>query len=126
MDLRFIPRVFVAGTLFLLAADATLRGVEPPPANRGSKLTQERVREALQREVYGLSEDREKLLQAAANDEAGAQLPQWYLGRVQGADGNWKAADAKPTAREGQLYREYAALRSTKADDAASHKLLAD
>lgn len=92
------------------------------PAGR----TQEQVREALQREVYGLPAEREQLLAAASAADPQARLPRWYQGQVQTAGGAWRAVDQPVAAAEGRLYREYAALRSEKLDDAESHKALAD
>jgi hypothetical protein len=88
--------------------------------------TQEQVREALQREVYGLAAEREQLLVAASAADPQAWLPRWYQGQVQTASGAWRSVDQPVAAAEGRLYREYAALRSEKLDDAEAHKALAD
>jgi hypothetical protein len=124
MNARVIP---LAGCWLMVWCWANWSGAEEAGVPyRASRLTQEKVREALQREVYGLGADRERMLLAAAKGEADAPLPQWYLGRVQSADGAWKSVDEAPSAREGQLYREYVAQRNAKADDAAGQKSLAD
>ncbi|WP_425614689.1 polymorphic toxin-type HINT domain-containing protein [Anatilimnocola sp. NA78] len=88
--------------------------------------TVESVREALQREVYGLTADREQLLRQASEADPESPLPHWYLGQVRSADGKWQAVDAQPTSREAQLTREYQALRATKKDDANGNRQLAD
>jgi hypothetical protein len=86
----------------------------------------EQVREALQREVYGLPAEREQLLSAASAADPQAALPRWYRGEIKSADGQWRLADKPVAAAEGRLWREYAALRSEKLDDAESHRALAD
>lgn len=83
-----------------------------------SAKTREQGQEALQREVYGLSTERNQLLSAAIEAEPQSSLPRWYQGQVQGADGQWKSTDKPVAPRDGQLYREYADLRNTKPDDA--------
>lgn len=84
------------------------------------------VREALQREVYGLNADRDQLLQQAVAADPEAALPHWYLGQVRTADGKWQAADARPTSRQAAATREYQTLRATKKDDANGNRQLAD
>jgi DnaJ-domain-containing protein 1 len=114
------------GLLGLLFIPGWSHATEPESPLVASSATLAQVHEALQREVYGLGDDREKLLTAASAAEPKAPLPRWYLGQVQGADGSWKPAGAPLNLRDGQLYREYAALRATKSDDATAHKSLAD
>lgn len=95
-------------------------------ADEPAERTREQVREALQREVYGLPAEREQLLAAASAADPQANLPRWYQGQIQTASGAWRSVDKPTAAAEGRLYREYAALRSEKLDNAESHKALAD
>jgi hypothetical protein len=96
------------------------------PAVAMKPATVELVREALQREAYGLSAERAALLRTAVQDDADAPQPHWYLGEVRSADGGWEQAGKVLDPRAGQLVREYRILRDTKADDAQGQKSLAD
>ncbi len=117
----------VVGLIGLLMVPASLLSATPEPAPaEQSKEGREAVREALQREVYGLAADREQLLLRAVEAEPKAALPRWYLGQVQSADGKWQSIGKLPSAREGQLWREYRDLRDTKLDDAAGNLALAE
>lgn len=127
MNVRSIPQWLVGCMVVAVVLHIGLvSGAEPEVPARTSPSTQAKVHEALQREVYGLAAERDKMLSAAVMSEAGAAFPRWYLGQVRAADGTWRAIDKPPAAREGQLYRSYVAQRSAKADDAVGQKLLAD
>ena len=64
------------------------------------------VREALQREAYGLNAERDQLLQQAVEADPEAALPHWYLGQVRTAEGKWQAVDAQSTSPHTAATRE--------------------
>jgi hypothetical protein len=85
------------------------------------------VREALQREVYGLEGDRQRLLDAATSAAPDHELARWHQGYVRDAAGNWsKAADAPKDIRRQALLRQYDKVRAATADTVTSQLELAD
>lgn len=91
-----------------------------------SKQADEAVREALQREVYGLDDDRQQLLSSALQTAPDNASARWHQGYVRGANGEWtKAGDQANKKRQAQL-KAYENLRSTHADTVAQQLELAD
>lgn len=113
--------------LGILAIPAWSAGAEPRARlEPGNEKTTEVVREALQREIYGLSTERKQLLQEAIKADDTAAQPHWLLGQVRTADGGWSNIDKAPSLPVTELAREYQAVRDTKQDDAAGNRSLAD
>ena len=121
---RLLVAVLLGSPLVTVAATPETATAEKK-SERESK-TVASVREALQREVYGMNADRDQLLQQAIDADPDAPMPHWYLGQVRTADGKWQTADAQPTLRQAEATREYQTLRATKKDDATGNRQLAD
>lgn len=69
-------------------------GVSRAEPQRGDRLAaEEAVQEALQREMYGLASERERLLQAAAVHSPQFAPAQWHLGKVMDSRHRWISAD---------------------------------
>lgn len=91
MTSRFhLRRLTTCGVAISIALLSALCTAEPASRPVDSAKTREQVQEALQREVYGLSAERNQLLSAASEAEPLSSLPRWYQGQVQGADGQSK------------------------------------
>jgi hypothetical protein len=116
----------VVGLLFGFFTACVSHTVADDRGGEGQRAARDLVQEALQREAYGLATERYELLRAAMKADPEMALPRWYLGQVRSASGIWGNAGRTPDPATGQLYREYRALRDTKADDAQGHKSLAD
>jgi len=84
------------------------------------------VREALQREVYGLDQDREQLLSAALKAAPDNAAARWHQGYVRSATGEWIKADDKSNKKRQALLKGYENLRGTYADTATDQLELAD
>lgn len=123
MDVRCVRWFRSAAGLAALSLFVGFTCAEEP---RRPASSSDLLREALQREVYGLIADREQLLAAASAADAEARLPRWHQGLVQTAAGEWRSTDKGVSAAESRRWREYVAVRGEKNDDAESHRFLAD
>jgi hypothetical protein len=122
----FGPRWAICSAWVIATFISVANADEPQSPPSGSAKTREQVQEALQREAYGLSEERNRLLAAAVEANPNDALPRWYLGQVQKSDGTWLDSNSLPATKERQLYQEYVNVRDAKADDAAGQKSLGD
>lgn len=95
-------------------------------APQAAKQADAAVREALQREVYGLDDDREQLLSAAINSAPEHAAARWHQGYVRGANGEWVKADDQSNKKRQALLKGYENLRSTYEDTTADQLALAD
>jgi hypothetical protein len=115
----FLPVLFLATTVFvpgnLQAAEAT-----------GASKAEEAVREALQREIYGLVEDRDSLLNSAVDTAPNNSAARWHQGYVRGAKGDW-VVGGEPTDKSYQeLLALYGKLRTAASNTVAGQLDLAD
>jgi len=84
-----------APALLALASGMSLATWAPLPASAAESQAQRResakdtVREALQREVYGLTEDREAMLASAAAADPKLDAAHWHRGLVKDEQGKW-------------------------------------
>jgi hypothetical protein len=89
-------------------------------------VAQRLVSEALNREVYGDSNDRERLLQQALANYPGLAAAHWHLGHVN-VKGNWLTYEEAATQSQLQpQLEEYRQRRSSCADTVAGQLALAD
>ena len=72
------------------------------------------VTEALQREIYGLSAERDELLRRAAAQSPNFAPAQWHLGNVKDARNRWLSAD--------DFIEQWASSRKTKEYERARHE----
>lgn len=85
-------RILIAASLGLIAATAAgIAQAEPPRAGREG--AEDAVSEALMREIYGLSDERDQLLNAAAAQAPQFAPAQWQRGMVKGWRKNWVSVD---------------------------------
>ncbi|WP_254507584.1 polymorphic toxin-type HINT domain-containing protein [Anatilimnocola floriformis] len=121
--------VGIGGILFLPAY--TIQAVERSGSTKESlqkseKQATEAVREALQREVYGLMEDREKLLSEAALAAPDNRAVRWQLGYVRTAEGEWLNSQDHPSKRREAQLRAYDQRRNKAGENAQGQFELAD
>lgn len=113
---------------FLLA----LAGFIPPAILGADKVSDAHrqaddvVREALQREVYGLDDDREQLLTSALNAAPDHAAARWHQGYVRDTNGEWVKAGDLSNKKRHALLQGYEDLRSSTADTAIAQLELAD
>ena len=81
----------------------------------GSSQAEEAVREALQREVYGLNQDRERLLSAALTVDPDHAKARWQAGYVR-SRGGWAKVGKEFDTKRQALLEEYRAFRLGKRD----------
>lgn len=84
------------------------------------------VREALQREVYGLDDDREQLLTSALNVAPDHAAARWHQGYIRGTNGNWIVGGEPGDKDYQELLSIYGKLRAAGQDTVAGHLELAD
>ncbi|WP_425614687.1 polymorphic toxin-type HINT domain-containing protein [Anatilimnocola sp. NA78] len=84
------------------------------------------VREALQREVYGLDGDRRTLLSAAEAANPDFAPARWHQGYVRSSTGEWTKAGDKPDVRRQALLMQYEKRRAAAANTVAGQMELAD
>jgi hypothetical protein len=120
-----IAAIFAAAGLGILLTSGAGVRAEPQRANRAA--AEDAVREALQREIYGLVEERDSLLKSAVD-----QLPQyapalWHLGHVKDNRNRWITSgefiERWTTSRS---MKRYLAEREKAADTAEGQLALAD
>ena len=116
---RLAGFVFLTGFVFasenILAAEAT-----------GASQAEAALREALQREIYGLFEDRETLLKAAVDAAPDHSAARWHLGYVRGTNGE-RALGGEPTDKSYQeLLALYSKLRAAAGNTVTGQLELAD
>lgn len=92
----------------------------------GNRQADEAVREALQREVYGLDIDRANLLSAALKSAPENAAARWHQGYVRSSTGDWVKADDRSNAQRQALLNEYEKMRRTYLDNAQQQLALAD
>ncbi|QDU29887.1 hypothetical protein ETAA8_50030 [Anatilimnocola aggregata] len=86
----------------------------------------ESVREALQREVYGMNADREDLLAKAFSTAPEFGPARWNQGFVKLGSGDWLKVGAKPDQRRQMMLKEYEKRRASAGDSIAGQMQLAD
>lgn len=91
-----------------------------------AKQADEAVREALQREVYGLDTDREQLLSSALKSSPENAAAHWHQGYVRSSTGEWIKADDRSNKKRQALLNHYEKLRTEHADTAPQQLALAD
>jgi hypothetical protein len=85
------------------------------------------VAEALQREVYGLPDERSALLEEAERQDPTSQPAKWQQGLVRTSDGEWlPPEDFKLGDKESKLLDSYHKLRAAAADTPAAHLSIAN
>jgi hypothetical protein len=101
--------------------------VQAEPKQNTTQLAQELVQEALQREVYGLAVERERLLTEAVTKAPQLAAAQWARGLVLDGRRGWVPADTFGT-QNGLLERlaKYEAQREKTGDSVASQLSLAN
>jgi hypothetical protein len=120
--LLWVAAAFAAGSLLSLLP---ARGADTADA-KVAQQAEDVVREALQREVYGLDHDRQELLSTAGNTAPDFAPARWHQGYVRSATGEWiKATDAVDKRRL-VLLGQYDKLRAATADTASGQIALAD
>jgi hypothetical protein len=113
-------------------ATSTLQGAEKsdPAAKAALKIAEEQateaVREALQREAYGLTEDREQLLSAASLAAPDNPAVRWQLGFVRSSTGEWIKAEERANKKKLALLKAYETRRAKAGDHAEGQLELAD
>lgn len=110
--------------VFLLLPFCQLSAAEKA-VTRGQRQAEELVREALQREVYGLEGDRQQLLAAAVTAAPDHAAARWQQGYVRSA-GAWKRADSEPGAARQVLLENYQRERANRPDRVADQLALAN
>jgi hypothetical protein len=110
------------GLLGCLVLPANVLGAEPVSVKTEGPLL---VQEALQREIYGLAAERDKLLRAAVAADDTEQA-HWLLGHVRTPAGNWQELDKGLSTTDSQRLAEYQKVRDSRQDDAAGNRALAD
>lgn len=95
-------------------------------AAAAAKQADEAVREALQREVYGLDTDREELLSSALKSSPENAAARWHQGYVRSSTGEWIKADDRSNKKRQALLDYYEKLRTEHADTAPQQMALAD
>lgn len=118
---RLVGVLWVAGNFALICGFAVNVQAERKP--NATQLAQDLVQEALQREVYGLSEEREQLLAEAAAKAPQLATAQWARGLVLDGRRGWVPAESFGT-QNGLLDRltKYEVQRN-KADDSVVAQL---
>lgn len=86
----------------------------------------ETIREALQREAYGLIEDREQLLSAASLAAPNNPAVRWQLGFVRSSSGEWIKAEERGNKKRVALLKAYEARRAKAGEHAEGQLELAD
>lgn len=113
-----------------LIGPAFLAGAERIEARAEAKDSAERateaVREALQREVYGLTEDRQQLLTAASLAAPDNPAVRWQLGYVRSSTGEWIKAEATRSQKQLALLKSYEQRRIRAGDQVEGQLELAD
>lgn len=116
---------FFSCILLVLAASSPLPAEEIAKSENGNAA--ETVREALQREVYGLGADRDRLLAAAIAADPENAAARWLAGFVRSSDGRWvKAGQQKLDFERQALLATYQELRLLRRDTADEQLALAD
>ncbi|QDU29888.1 hypothetical protein ETAA8_50040 [Anatilimnocola aggregata] len=120
--LRFVPS-FVAAWVFIAAGSA--KAVDTGGA-AAEKSAENAVREALQREVYGLDGDRQTLLSKATSTAPDFAPARWHQGYVKSPTGEWTKAGDKLDARRQALLAQYEKRRGEAGSTVADQLELAD
>ena len=110
---------FVACALAICKLQAAERAIS------AEKQAAAAVREALQREAYGLDADRQQLLSSAlqaAPDHAGAR---WHQGYVRNADGKWQQAGEGVDLVREAILQQYRERRQKTGNQPGDHRALA-
>jgi hypothetical protein len=84
------------------------------------------VREALQREAYGLDEDRAQLLAAALKADPDNPAARWHQGYIKSPTGEWVPADDLSDAKRLASLRLYDKIRDTYENTVSGQLALAD
>ena len=112
--------------LFLLAAVSpfveNVRAAEAIGANQAN----DAVREALQREIYGLTEDRDSLLSSAVEASPNNAAAHWYQGHVRGANGEWVVGGEPNDKKYQELIALYEKIRLASGNTVAGEMEIAD
>ncbi len=118
---RLLMPIFSWG--FCLAVAGSLAAAnEPEPGNDAERL----VQEALHREIFGLSAERQQLLDEAAEVDPQYAPAQWHRGKVRYAN-RWVAADAVPAlAAQDRRLLAYTIRRDETPPTAAGQLALAN
>ncbi|WP_254508676.1 polymorphic toxin-type HINT domain-containing protein [Anatilimnocola floriformis] len=114
-----VPILFLASSVFVAGEVRAAEAV-------GASKAEEAVREALQREVYGLLADRDSLLSSAIDAAPDNSAARWHQGYLRGTNGEW-VVGGEPTDKEHQeLLALYGKLRAAAANTAAGQIEMAD
>ncbi len=107
---------------------SALDGCEPFYSERDTTSTQaeESVREALQREVYGLEQDRDRLLSAALAIDPENATARWHAGYVRSNNGGWLKVGTQVGSERRSLLAKYQARRLARRDLPDDQVALAD
>lgn len=123
-------RRWIVGLLFVFTSWIGPAGVSAADTASKAKVAiqqaHEAVREALQRELYGLDEDREELLSTALSAAPDHAAARWHQGYVRSASGEWIKADDRTNVRRQKLLKAYENLRSTYGNSVRQQLELAD
>jgi hypothetical protein len=112
-------------TALLLTAIASSLQAADKFANPKSSQADESVREALQREVYGLDQDRDRLLSAALSADPENTSARWQAGYVS-SNGRWVKAGENAAPQRQALLAKYQELRLARRDTVDEQLGLAD
>ena len=84
------------------------------------------VKEALHREIYGLQQERDQLLQQALQKDPQCRQARWHLGLIQ-HDKQWLPVEAAPAAlKQDPRWEQYRRIRDTSASTVASQLQMAN
>lgn len=121
--LRGILAILICGGLCaassLSAADTSSTAVKENQAA-------DAVREALQREAYGLDSDRSQLLSTALKTDPDNAAARWHQGYIRSANGNWVPADDRSDKKRLASLRLYEKTRDSYENTVAGQLSLAD
>ncbi|WP_254508673.1 polymorphic toxin-type HINT domain-containing protein [Anatilimnocola floriformis] len=94
--------------------------------DKASAIANDAVREALQREVYGLDVDREQLLSAALEQAPDNAAARWQHGYVRSTTGEWVKLDDRSDKKRQSLLKGYENQRANSKDTVVDQLELAD
>lgn len=122
---RFASLGVAAGLSLAVILSASRAPADSQRSDR--QAAREAVEEALQREIYGLSTERQKLLRTAAEHAPQYAPAQWHQGMVKDARHRWLSAEDFAEQWTGsRKIKQYLAARQQAADTASGQLALAE
>jgi hypothetical protein len=122
---RLATRLLAGCMGIVVAIAAGVTRAEPVRANRPA--AEEAVGEALQREIYGLADERQRLLHIAAEQAPQYPPAQWHRGMVKGPRKNWLSVeDFIQQWTSSRRVKLYEAARQEAADTVEGQLALAE